>query len=189
MTNAIVALELEPDNESYKSNLQIAEDKVSSGVGGGAPAGFPGMFPGMGGKISQSEISILFSHITTNDSSVYLVSTNQRVVVLISTNQISVLMTNDIAGMGGPGGMDLGAFLNNPALMNMATTMISDHNMQCTGRQHLHLLTVQQQGVRRETRVRQVPARHLGLQHDALQLQHGKTDHPIRIQYLSSNHR
>merc|ERR1711952_622688 len=26
------ALELEPDNESYKSNLQIAEDKVSSGV-------------------------------------------------------------------------------------------------------------------------------------------------------------
>ena len=49
-TNDIVALELEPDNESYKSNLQIAEDKVSSGVGGGAPAGFPGMFPGMGGK-------------------------------------------------------------------------------------------------------------------------------------------
>jgi len=33
-------------------------------------------------------------------------------------------------GMGGPGGMDLGAFLNNPALMNMATTMLSDPNMQ-----------------------------------------------------------
>merc|ERR1719341_3129680 len=30
------ALELEPDNESYKSNLQIAEDKVKSGV---APSG------------------------------------------------------------------------------------------------------------------------------------------------------
>merc|ERR1712211_157595 len=71
------ALELEPDNESYKSNLQIAEDKVSSGVSPGN-AGFPGMFP----------------------------------------------------GMGGPGGMDLGAFLNNPALMNMATTMLSDPNMQ-----------------------------------------------------------
>merc|ERR1711874_787436 len=71
------ALELEPDNESYKSNLQIAEDKVKSGV---APAagGIPGMFP----------------------------------------------------GMGGPGGMDLGNFLNNPALMNMATTMMSDPNMQ-----------------------------------------------------------
>ena len=41
------ALELEPDNESYKSNLQIAEDKVSSGVTAGPP-GFPGMFPGMG---------------------------------------------------------------------------------------------------------------------------------------------
>merc|ERR1712112_240768 len=71
------ALELEPDNESYKSNLQIAEDKVSSGVSPGN-AGFPGMFQ----------------------------------------------------GMGGPGGMDLGAFLNNPALMNMATTMLSDPNMQ-----------------------------------------------------------
>ena len=32
-------------------------------------------------------------------------------------------------GMGGPGGMDLGNFLNNPALMNMATTMLSDPNM------------------------------------------------------------
>ena len=26
------ALEMEPDNESYKSNLQIAEDKVRAGV-------------------------------------------------------------------------------------------------------------------------------------------------------------
>merc|ERR1719430_1797381 len=69
------ALELEPDNESYKSNLQIAEDKVKSGV---APAGGMPMFP----------------------------------------------------GMGGPGGLDLGSFLNNPALMNMATTMLQDPNMQ-----------------------------------------------------------
>merc|ERR1712203_1186281 len=53
------ALELEPDNDSYKSNLQIAEDKVKSGV---APSG--------------------------------------------------------------------GMFLNNPALMNMATTMLQDPNMQ-----------------------------------------------------------
>ena len=59
--NFMKALELEPDNESYKSNLQI-----------------PGMFP----------------------------------------------------GIGGPGGMDLGNFLNNPALMNMATTMMADPNMQ-----------------------------------------------------------
>ena len=41
------ALELEPDNESYKSNLQIAEDKVKSGVAPGG--GMGGMFPGMGG--------------------------------------------------------------------------------------------------------------------------------------------
>ena len=45
------ALELEPDNDSYKSNLQIAEDKVKSGV---APSGgMGGMFPGMGGEISN----------------------------------------------------------------------------------------------------------------------------------------
>merc|ERR1711892_959753 len=74
------ALELEPDNDSYKSNLQIAEDKVKSGVSPGM-GGAPPMFPGMG-------------------------------------------------GMGGPGGLDLGSFLNNPALMNMATTMLSDPNMQ-----------------------------------------------------------
>merc|ERR1712128_346421 len=74
------ASELEPDNDSYKSNLQIAEDKVKSGVSPGM-GGAPPMFPGMG-------------------------------------------------GMGGPGGLDLGSFLNNPALMNMATTMLSDPNMQ-----------------------------------------------------------
>ena len=32
--------------------------------------------------------------------------------------------------MGGPGGMDLNALLGNPALMNMATSMLSDPNMQ-----------------------------------------------------------
>jgi len=36
-----------------------------------------------------------------------------------------------LAGLGGgPGGMDLGSFLNNPALMNMASTMLQDPNMQ-----------------------------------------------------------
>merc|ERR1712210_7762 len=33
-------------------------------------------------------------------------------------------------GMGGPGGMDLSSFLNNPALMNMVTTMLQDPSMQ-----------------------------------------------------------
>ena len=28
------------------------------------------------------------------------------------------------------GGMDIGSFLNNPALMNMASTMLQDPNMQ-----------------------------------------------------------
>jgi len=77
------ALALEPDNESYKSNLQIAEDKVSTtgSPGGGSMGGLPAGLAGLG-------------------------------------------------GMGGPGGMDLGGFLNNPALMNMATTMLQDPNMQ-----------------------------------------------------------
>jgi len=35
-----------------------------------------------------------------------------------------------LGGLAGPGGMDLGNFLNNPALMNMATTMLQDPNMQ-----------------------------------------------------------
>jgi len=35
-----------------------------------------------------------------------------------------------LGGMGGPGGMDFGSFLNNPALMNMASTMLQDPNMQ-----------------------------------------------------------
>eukprot|EP00088_Acartia_fossae_P061568 TRINITY_DN7400_c0_g1_i11.p1 TRINITY_DN7400_c0_g1~~TRINITY_DN7400_c0_g1_i11.p1 ORF type:complete len:335 (+),score=119.11 TRINITY_DN7400_c0_g1_i11:60-1064(+) len=35
-----------------------------------------------------------------------------------------------LGGLTGPGGMDLGNFLNNPQLMNMATTMLQDPNMQ-----------------------------------------------------------
>ena len=77
------ALELEPDNESYKTNLQLAKDKLESAPQQQqtAPAmgGLP--FPGMMG--------------------------------------------------GGPGGgMDFSAMLNNPALMNMATSLMSDPNMQ-----------------------------------------------------------
>lgn len=68
------AIELEPDNESYKSNLKLAQDKLNASGGispGPQAAGFPGL-----------------------------------------------------------GGMDLGGLLGNPALMNMATTMLSDPNMQ-----------------------------------------------------------
>ncbi len=68
------AIELEPDNESYKTNLKLAEDKLSSaGSPGAASAAFPG---------------------------------------------------------GGLGGIDLGGLLGNPAMMNMATTLLSDPNMQ-----------------------------------------------------------
>ena len=69
------ALKLEPENESYKMNLDLAKEKSA------APAAARPAFP---------------------------------------------------AGMmgGGPGGMDLNALLGNPALMNMATSMLSDPNMQ-----------------------------------------------------------
>lgn len=36
----------------------------------------------------------------------------------------------NMAGLGGPGGPDVGGLLNNPALMNMATQLMSDPNMQ-----------------------------------------------------------
>ncbi|KAG7161912.1 Small glutamine-rich tetratricopeptide repeat-containing protein alpha-like, partial [Homarus americanus] len=36
----------------------------------------------------------------------------------------------NLAGLGGPGGPDLTSMLNNPALMNMATQLMSDPNMQ-----------------------------------------------------------
>lgn len=67
------AIALEPDNESYKSNLQLAQQKLSDA--GGVSAGPSAMPQGLGG-------------------------------------------------------MDFGSFLSNPALMNMATTMLSDPNMQ-----------------------------------------------------------
>merc|ERR1719270_345804 len=68
------AIEVEPDNESYQSNLKLAEDKLAtSGSPGPAAVGFP---------------------------------------------------------PGGLGGLNLGSMLENPALMNMATSMMSDPNVQ-----------------------------------------------------------
>ena len=69
------AIELEPENESYRSNLKLAQDKLNA-AGGTSPGPQPGGFP---------------------------------------------------AGLGN---MDLGSLLGNPALMNMAQTMMSDPNMQ-----------------------------------------------------------
>jgi len=71
------AIEIEPDNESYQSNMKLAEEKLmTSGSPGTANAAFP---PGM---------------------------------------------------MGGLGGMDINNLLNNPSLMNMATSMMSDPSVQ-----------------------------------------------------------
>ena len=70
------AIVLEPENESYKSNLKLAEEKLAS----------TGVSPGPGAFAMPPP--------------------------------------------GALGGMDLGGLLGNPALMNMATTMLADPNMQ-----------------------------------------------------------
>lgn len=71
------ALELDPENESYKQNIEIANQKLIEASGPGGEA------------------------------------------------------TNPFAGMGGFGNMaGLEGLLSNPALMNMATTLMSDPNMQ-----------------------------------------------------------
>lgn len=72
------AIAIEPDNESYKSNLKLAEEKMSAV--GASPGPANAALPMMAG--------------------------------------------------GAAGGMDLTNLLGNPALMNMATTMLSDPNMQ-----------------------------------------------------------
>ena len=74
------ALELEPENEGYKSNLAVAQEKLETqGSRGPMPQGFPAGLGGLGG---------------------------------------------------GPGGLDINNLLGNPTLMNMATSMLSDPNMQ-----------------------------------------------------------
>ena len=74
------ALQLEPDNEGYKSNLAVAQEKLETqGSRGPMPAPFPAGLGGLGG---------------------------------------------------GPGGFDMNNLLGNPTLMNMATSMLSNPNMQ-----------------------------------------------------------
>merc|ERR1719400_823171 len=70
------AIVLEPENESYKSNLKLAEEKLAS----------TGISPGPGAFAMPPP--------------------------------------------GALGGLDLGGLLGNPALMNMATTMLADPNIE-----------------------------------------------------------
>jgi len=74
------ALALEPENESYKTNLLMAQEKLSSAGSPGAAPG--GMFAGLANPA------------------------------------------------GGPGAPDLVGLLNNPALMNLANSMLSNPEMQ-----------------------------------------------------------
>jgi len=74
------AIRIEPDNQDYKNNMEVTQQRLEEQQQGAAPAGLGGM-PGFG-------------------------------------------------GLGGAGGMDFAAALNNPALVNMATRMMSDPNIQ-----------------------------------------------------------
>lgn len=75
------AIRIEPDNQDYKNNMEVTQQRLEEQQQqGAAPAGLGGM-PGFG-------------------------------------------------GLGAAGGMDFAAALNNPALVNMATRMMSDPNIQ-----------------------------------------------------------
>ena len=81
-----MALYLDPDNESYKSNLTIANEKINSEGSQSAP---PNPFAALaGGGLGA------------------------------------------MAGLNTGGAPELSGILNNPALMNMATQLMSDPNMQ-----------------------------------------------------------
>lgn len=89
------ALELDPNNEGFKNNLAIAEEKIRSGS---PEQGLPGGMPGLGGgKRCMWKSSVA------------------------SLCRLSALA---------PFGFDLGGILNNPAIMNFASQVMSDPAMQ-----------------------------------------------------------
>ena len=50
------AIELEPENESYKSNMKLAQDKLSAAGGistGPQPGGFPGKYHHIFSRVSE----------------------------------------------------------------------------------------------------------------------------------------
>lgn len=75
------AIRIEPDNQDYKNNMEVTQQRLEEQQQAGT-------VPGLGG------------------------------------------LPAGLAGMGGAGGIDFAAALNNPALVNMATRMMSDPSIQ-----------------------------------------------------------
>jgi small glutamine-rich tetratricopeptide repeat-containing protein alpha len=76
------AIRIEPDNQDYKNNMEVTQQRLEEQAQAGTAA------PGLGG------------------------------------------MPPGLGGLGGPGGIDFAAALNNPALVNMATRMMGDPSIQ-----------------------------------------------------------
>ncbi|EPY30055.1 TPR domain protein, conserved [Angomonas deanei] len=94
------AKELDPDNASYKEDLERAEEmlKTSGGVATGGAGGFPGGFPGMGGMGGMPDMSQM-ANMMNNPQ---FMETAQR---MMQNPQFSSLVSN-MAGKFSQGGMN-----------------------------------------------------------------------------------
>lgn len=79
------AIRIEPDNQDYKNNMEVTQQRFEEQQQSGAVPGLANLGAGLGGLGG---------------------------------------------GLGGAGGIDFAAALNNPALVNMATRMMSDPSIQ-----------------------------------------------------------
>lgn len=108
------ALKLEPDNESYKKNIQIVKDKLKEQAGAmtgmpampGMPAGFPGM-PGAGGAMpDMSQMGAAMEQVMQNPQMRAMAEN------MMSNPDMQSMMQNMMGGMAGgmpPGMPGMGA--------------------------------------------------------------------------------
>lgn len=100
------ALELDPTNDSYKNNLDVAEKRVA------AEAQARQQQAQQAGFAVRLHIDVLlFSRLCVQ-------------------NPFAAMMGGGGGGAAGGNPLDLTSILNNPAMINMATQMMSDPNMQ-----------------------------------------------------------
>merc|ERR1711937_956343 len=90
------ALGLEPDNESYKKNLEIVKEKLKEQQAA-APAGFPGM-PGMppGGMPGMDQMGAMMEQVMQNPQM------RQMAESMMQNPQYQSMMQNMMGGMGMP---------------------------------------------------------------------------------------
>merc|ERR1719281_1302071 len=86
------ALGLEPDNESYKKNLEIVKEKLKE-QSAAAPAGFPGMPGGMPG---MDQMGAMMEQVMQNPQM------RQMAESMMQNPQYQSMMQNMMGGMGMP---------------------------------------------------------------------------------------